>query len=270
MEDWVPYEIAPTHNWDACRHFDGIRMLRRARATPAEHHYHLGRRLGLRGTTPTRHGTTRRRNAIRTGNKTKLATSTARYKEILEDMDKSLGTILDTVNELELAQNTLIFFWSDNGDVGMGPAEMPFRGSKFSQYEGGHRVPAVAWWPGKIKAGVKSAAFLAGFDLFPTLTDIAGISKDNPTNLDGTSAKDLFLQQKEFPNRDLFFGYEPKLGTGMRHGDWKMILKGDDVQGYNLKNDLKETTNVATENREITASMRQAIEHFKQSVVPDS
>jgi arylsulfatase A-like enzyme len=131
-------------------------------------------------------------------------------------------------------------------------------------------VPAVAWWPGKIIAGTKSAELLAGFDLFPTLTDLAGISRDNPTNLDGISAKDHFLYQKPLTKRDIFFGYEPKLGTAMRRGDWKMISKGDDIQLYDLKNDLKETTNVAARNPEITARMHEAIEQFKQTVDPGS
>jgi arylsulfatase len=131
-------------------------------------------------------------------------------------------------------------------------------------------VPAVAWWPGKIKDGAESDALLAGFDLFPTLTDLAGISKDNPANLDGSSAKDHFLQQKPMADRDLFFGYEPKLGTAMRRGHWKMIIKDNDLQLYNLKIDLKETTNVAAQNPEITGPMRSAIEHFKQTVTPGS
>ncbi len=194
-----------------------------------------------------------------------------RYQKLVEDLDQSVGRILDTVSELGLAQDTLVFFWSDNGDVRMCPDELrPYRGGKFSHFEGGHRVPAVAWWPGKIKAGAKSDALLAGFDLFPTLTDLAGISKHNPANLDGSSAKDQFLQQKPMPARDLFFGYEPKLGTALRRGHWKMIIKGDDLQLFNLKNDLKETTNVAAQNPEITAAMRRAIEEFKQTMTPGS
>lgn len=193
-----------------------------------------------------------------------------RYKQMLKDLDDSVGTILDTVQESGLAGNTLVFFWSDNGDVGMSPVEGSLHGHKFSQYEGGHRVPAVAWWPGKIKAGSESDALLAGFDLFPTMTDIAGISDDNPDNLDGTSAKDHILGQKAFPERDIFFGYEPKLGTAMRRGNWKMIVKGDDVQLYDLENDLKETTNVADKKPEITGSMREAIERFRKDVVPGS
>ncbi len=193
-----------------------------------------------------------------------------RYQQMLKDLDDSVGKVLDTLEETGLASNTLVFFWSDNGDVGMSPVKGQLRGTKFSHYEGGHRVPAVAWWPGKIKPGTKSDALVMGFDLFPTLTEIAGVSQGNPDHLDGSSAKELFLNQAAFPDRDIFFGYEPKLGTAMRRGDWKLIVKGDDIQLYNLKKDLRETTNVASENPEIAEAMRQAIEQFKKTVVRGS
>jgi arylsulfatase A-like enzyme len=191
-----------------------------------------------------------------------------RYQEMVRDLDESVGRILDTVRTAGLAENTLVFFWSDNGDVTMSPVERQLRGRKFSQYEGGHRVPAVAWWPGKIKAGSTSDSLMVGFDLFPTFTDLAGIAGDNPGNLDGRSAKDHFLSQKPIAERDIFFGYEPKLGTAMRRGQWKMIVKGDQVELYDLSTDLKEGTNLVDKEPEISASMQQAIERFKQTVVP--
>ncbi len=117
-------------------------------------------------------------------------TNREKYKVMLEELDDGVGQILDTLKELELEDDTLVFFFSDNGAVPMSPREFRhYRGGKFSQYEGGHRVPAVAWWPGKITPGSTSDAFVVGFDLFPTFTDIAGIADDNPNNLDGTSAK---------------------------------------------------------------------------------
>ncbi len=193
-----------------------------------------------------------------------------RYRAILEDLDASVGSLLDAVNEQGLAQHTLVFLWSDNGDVRMSPKQRPYRGGKFSQYEGGRRVPAVAWAPGRIAAGSRSDALLAGFDLFPTLTRLAGITQDNPKNLDGIDASAHLLGQKPLPERDVFFGYEPKLGTAMRRGDWKMIVKDGDVELYDLKNDLKETRNLADEHPHLRASMMRAIEDFKQTVTPGS
>lgn len=195
----------------------------------------------------------------------------ARYKWMLEELDRGVGQILDTLIELELTENTLVFFFSDNGAVGMSPKEFRmFRGGKFSHFEGGHRVPAVAWWPGKIRAGVKSNALIVGFDLFPTLAEIAGLSDRIPANLDGTSFKAHLLEQKNFPDRDVFFGYEPKLGTAMRRGDWKMIIKEDNVQLFNLQNDPKETTNVSDRHPDIAKSMKEAIIQFKTDVSKNS
>jgi len=193
-----------------------------------------------------------------------------RYQEMVKDLDRSVGEILDTLKEVGLDKNTLVFFWSDNGDVGMSPVARRLRGTKFGHYEGGHRVPAVAWWPGHIKAGTKSDALMSGFDLYPTFTEMAGLAKDTPENLDGISAADHLLKGEPFPERDLFFGYEPKLGTAMRRDDWKMILKAGEAQLYNLKSDLKETTDVVDQHPKIAASMQRAIEEFKKTVVPGS
>ena len=191
----------------------------------------------------------------------------ARYKWMLEELDRGVGEILKTLNELKLSENTLVVFFSDNGAVGMSPQEFRmFRGGKFSHYEGGHRVPAIARWPGKIKSGVRSDKLIVGFDLFPTFTDIAGLSEFTPSNLDGVSFKDHLLEQKDFADRDIFFGYEPKLGTAMRRGDWKMIIKGDDVRLFNLQTDPKETTDVSGQHPELTHSMKQAIAKFKLDV----
>ncbi|MEM9368509.1 MAG: sulfatase-like hydrolase/transferase [Planctomycetota bacterium] len=134
----------------------------------------------------------------------------SRYQGMLEELDRGVGKILDTLDELALSDNTLVFFFSDNGAVPMCPKECRmFRGGKFSHYEGGHRVPAIARWPTKIDGGTTSDELIIGFGLFPTLTEVAGIAGGNPSNLDGTSFQDHLLDQRDFPGRDIFFGYEP-------------------------------------------------------------
>ncbi len=194
-----------------------------------------------------------------------------KYKWMLEDLDKGVGEILDTLDQLNLTESTLVMFFSDNGAVGMSPKQFrKFRGGKFSHYEGGHRVPAVAYWPGKIKGGSRSDRLVVGFDLFPTLTEIAGISRGNPDNLDGASFKEHLIERKDFPDRDIFFGYEPKLGTAMRRGRWKMIVKKDNVQLFNLQTDPGETQNVADQFPEIVGSMKKAIQRFNSEVTPGS
>ena len=87
-------------------------------------------------------------------------------------MDKGVGEILETIKELGLAGNTFVFFLSDNGPAG-GSAG-PLRGRKGSNWEGGHRVPAIAWWPGRIPAGKTTDQLAISLDLMPTLLAMAG------------------------------------------------------------------------------------------------
>lgn len=189
-----------------------------------------------------------------------------KYKIMLEEMDKGIGQILDTVRSEGLAENTLIFFFSDNGAISAGGSNKPFRGSKFSNYEGGHRVPAIAWWPGKIAAGTSTDAITMGMDLLPTIMDFTAIPVPETRRLDGTSLAELILRQADFPDRKLFWGYEPKLGTAMRDGHWKMQTKGDVVELYDLNKDIKESINVADQHPKRAAEMKAAIEQWKRGV----
>ncbi|MCF7956173.1 MAG: sulfatase [Phycisphaerae bacterium] len=189
-----------------------------------------------------------------------------RYKVMLEEMDKGVGRILDTLKELDLDENTFVFFFSDNGDVHMSPNERPYRGGKFSNYEGGHRVPAAARWPGRIKAGWTSDELIVGMDLLPTIMDVVGVDISRERKFDGISVKKHLLNQADLPDRKVFFGYEPKLGTAMRDGDWKMQTKGDVIELYDLSKDIKETTNVADKYPKRTEEMKAAIGKWKVEV----
>ena len=205
------------------------------------------------------------------GTKTKISDrdkNRPRYKVMLQELDKGVGKILDTLKDLDLDENTFVFFFSDNGAVRMNPNERPYRGGKFSNYEGGHRVPAVARWPGHIKAGWISDELTVGMDLLPTLMDIVGVGIPKERKLDGMSMKDHLLEQADILDRKVFFGYEPKLGTAMRDKHWKMQTKGDVVELYDLSNDIKETKNIAAQHPERCKEMKAAIEEWKLEVSP--
>jgi arylsulfatase A-like enzyme len=189
-----------------------------------------------------------------------------KYKIMLEEMDKGIGQILDTVEHAGIAENTFIFFFSDNGAIGSGGSNKPFRGGKFSHYEGGHRVPAIAWWPGKIAAGTTTDATTMAMDLFPTIMDFASIAVPRDRKLDGTSMADLILNQTDFPDRQLFWGYEPKLGTAMRDKNWKMIVSAKKYELYNLDNDIKESTNLVEEYPERALRMKETVLNWSKSV----
>ncbi|MDG2219843.1 MAG: sulfatase-like hydrolase/transferase [Rubripirellula sp.] len=195
-----------------------------------------------------------------------------KYKVMLEEMDKGIGEIFSTLHDSGIADRTLVFFFSDNGAIGAG-SNQPFRGGKFSHYEGGHRVPAIAWWPGKIRAGSTCDGMAVAMDLLPTFAEIAGAklaketppgSPDDDRTPDGISLANVLLSGAEPPPRRVFFGYEPKLGTAMRDGPWKMIIKEDRGQLFHLGRDPGEQNNLAETESERAASMRTAINRWKE------
>lgn len=192
-----------------------------------------------------------------------------KYKVMLEEMDRGVGEILDALERCQLEQDTLVFFFSDNGATGSG-SNKPWRGGKFSHYEGGHRVPAIAWWPGKVPAGVDSTATVMAMDLFPTVVELLDIPLPQEKPLDGVSLTKVLQEEAPLPERELYFGYEPKLGTAMRDGKWKMIAKEDRVQLYDLSIDPGERNNVVEAHAERAGRMRASIEAWKKEVVPGS
>ena len=185
-----------------------------------------------------------------------------KYKVMLEEMDKGIGELFQAIHEAGIANNTLVIFFSDNGAIGAG-SNQPFRGGKFSHYEGGHRVPALAWWPGKIAAGSTCDDLIVAMDLLPTLAEIVGVQPKG-RGLDGISVTDALFTRTALQKRQVFFGYEPKLGTAMRDGDWKMIIKEERIQLFNLAKDINEQTNLVDQYPDRAEAMRKAIEQWKQ------
>ena len=108
------------------------------------------------------------------------------YREMVEEMDTGIGAILDTLGRLDLAERTFVFFLSDNGATPAG-SNGPLRGFKTSLWEGGHRVPALAWWPGGIGAAAASGAVMTSIDLAATVLDVADVLPPADRPLDGVS-----------------------------------------------------------------------------------
>lgn len=186
-----------------------------------------------------------------------------KYKIMLEELDKGVGQILDAVHRTVMSDRTLVFFFSDNGAIAAG-SNKPLRGGKFSHFEGGHRVPAIAWWPGKIKPATKSDDLVVAMDLLPTFADLVGVELPADRQSDGINISQLLFARAKLPKRKVFFGYEPKLGTAMRDGAWKMIVKQDKVQLFNLARDLGEQQNLADRHPDRVRSMRNDIARWKE------
>ena len=201
------------------------------------------------------------------------------YAAMIESVDQSVAKINGVLEELGLAENTLVIFFSDNGGHGTFTCQKPLRGGKGMFYEGGIREPMFAYWPGKIKPESVCEEPVIGIDFYPTFLELAGTEPYRDYVLDGTSIVPLLNGEKtlnregiywHFPaylesyeglkdeSRDPIFRTRPV--SVIRKGDWKLlqfheewvidggrenIHKNNAVELYNLANDIGETNNLA-------------------------
>ena len=174
-------------------------------------------------------------------------------------LDSYLGQLLDQLQQLNLTNDTVIFFTSDTGPEKGGGVDPkffqsggPYRGGRGELYEGGLRVPMIVHWPGTIPAGQVSDVPWAGWDFLPTAAGIA--LTQSPTNIDGISVlPELRGQVRPHPR---FFHWELRgreLAQAARRGDWKVVRSKADApwELYDLKNDPGETKNVADKNPDV-------------------
>ena len=189
----------------------------------------------------------------------------AGHAGMITRMDRSVGRILDLVSSLGLDDRTIVIFSSDNGSIdGVGGHDLaffeangPLRGQKQDLFEGGIRIPFIARWPGKIKAGSVTEAPFAFWDVLPTLADVAHVPA--PGGLDGVSFAST-LQGGAPPAREFLYWEFPS-GAGeqaVRMGRWKALRAGLNkgpapVQLYDLDTDVGEAHDVAAQHPEIVA-----------------
>jgi len=188
------------------------------------------------------------------------------YKEMVEVMDEGIGLIMKTLKETGLDKNTIVIFCSDNGAAKYGDNGV-LHGFKASVYEGGHRVPAIAWYPEKFKAGAVNDQTVLTMDLLPTMLDFIG-TKPSGINVDGISIKNLLLAEEELPERDLFWKYGN--GNAIRSGDWKlvnnMIGGKESVELFNLSDDVSEKNDLSAQKPELVKQLKQKLESWQKEV----
>lgn len=195
-----------------------------------------------------------------------------KYAAMIASVDESVGRVMATLEELKLADNTVLIFTSDNGGVGGYEREgikkggditdnAPLRSGKGSLYEGGTRVPFIVRWPGVTKAGTTSDVPTVHVDVFPTLAEIGKAAAPEGQPLDGESLVPVFRDPAAALKREAIYQHFPGyLGAGagtwrttpvglVQAGDWKLMEFFEDnrLELYNLKNDLGEQKNLATE-----------------------
>ena len=198
---------------------------------------------------------------------------------MIERMDIGIGQIVEKLEELGLTDNTIVIFYSDNGGLESLQDQAPLRGGKATVFEGGIRVPMAIKWPGVIKPGIQSDVLVSSQDFFPTILEITGIAYDKQ-NLDGVSIMPLLKQSGELQRKTLYWhyphyhhqGYKP--GGAIREGDYKLIewfeptIMGGDgqVNLYNLKNDIGETTDLSNDNPDLRDHLRQKLHDWRMEV----
>ena len=164
------------------------------------------------------------------------------YPEMIAAVDDSIGKLVAKLDALDLSDNTLLVFCSDNGPTGPGSAGS-LRGKKGQLWEGGHRVPAIAHWPGRIKPGTETAATVLGMDWFPTMAGLARAALPQRP-LDGIDAS-AALFGGELPSRKLYWQAGGRYA--LRDGRWKMVLPGVKAQTqlFDLDADLAEANDLS-------------------------
>ncbi len=208
------------------------------------------------------------------------------YAAMIESLDDSVGRILTKLEQLHIAENTVVFFTSDNGGLasgeGPGPSTSnePLRGGKGHLHEGGIRVPLLVKWPGVTRAGTVSQTAVSSIDYFPTLLEMTGqksarnlLSKTN-SEMDGLSLVPLLREKTNSFSRPLYWHYPHysnqgnKPGGAIREGDFKLIedYETGRLELYNLKEDLSEKNNLAKANPQKANQLEQKLDLWRRNV----
>ena len=205
------------------------------------------------------------------------------YGDVMLELDWSVGQILKTLKELKLDENTLVFFCSDNGPwltkkENGGSAGLLFEG-KDSAYEGGMRVPAIAWWPGTIKPNQTSTALATTMDVLPTILNLAKVELPKDRVFDGTNLMPLLTGQKEKVRDVVYYYYQSKL-FAIRKGSWKAHFATKPSYTrvapvfhnppllYNLDQDPSEKFEIGKQHPEVIEELKKEYEKHVAGVVP--
>jgi len=205
------------------------------------------------------------------------------YGDVVEELDWSVGQVLAALRNAGLDKNTLVFFTSDNGPwLTMGQAggsAGPLRDGKGSTWEGGMREPAIAWWPGRIQAGVVTHEFACTMDLFTTSLKLAGAELPKDRAIDGVDMAPVLFGNGP-SHRDVFFYYRGTQLYAVRKGLFKAHFITRTAYGtdapvahdppalFHLGQDFGEQYNVSTNHPAVLADIDKAIEEHRANLVP--
>jgi arylsulfatase A-like enzyme len=209
----------------------------------------------------------------------------AAYAAMVESVDDSVGAVLGKLDQLQLAENTVVLFFSDNGGHAGATSNYPLRGAKGMLYEGGIREPMIVRWPGVTEPGSLCHEPVIGVDYYPTLLEITGTAPPEDYQLDGVSFVPLLKNPRAKLDREAIFWHFPCYlqGSGgrdpdrpfrttpagaIRMGDWKLIEYFEDggLELFNLRDDLSEQNNLAEQRPEIVRELHDAMKAWRKDV----
>lgn len=201
------------------------------------------------------------------------------YAAMVEAMDQAVGKVLDSLDELKIANETIVVFFSDNGGLstaeGSPTSNLPLRAGKGWMYEGGIRVPCLIRAPGLTKPGTICKEPVISTDFYPTMLDLAGIKLQPKQHQDGLSLKKLLDGTQTTLDRDAIYWHYPHYGnqggspaSAMRSGDWKLIEWFEDnrIELYNLADDIGEQNNLAATNPQKAEALLNQLHEWHKKV----
>lgn len=205
--------------------------------------------------------------------KTDQSQSNPTYAAMIESVDDGVGKIMNTLDRLDLTDNTIVIFFSDNGGVSKTTNNAPLREGKAHLYEGGIRVPLIVKWPGHIAGKTTSDEKVISHDLLPTMLDLAGRRDLFPADLDGVSLKPVLTSTGTLPPRNLYWYYplyHRRPGSVVRGDRYKMIEYYDPpaVELYDLEKDISETKDLSTELPKKVQEMRGDLQAWLKEIDP--
>ena len=211
------------------------------------------------------------------------------YYASVSDLDRQIGRLVNRIDELGLAENTVIVFSSDNGpedfDIGnavhsgIGDAG-PFRGRKRSLYEGGVRMPFIVRWSGRTPAGkVDDKSIVAGVDWLPTVCSLAGVKLPASLNPDGEDMSSVILGRRRMRSKPLMWEWRFRVFGDMAHkcpilairqGKWKLLMNPDRsrIELYDIPSDPTELDNLADQNSDIVAKLSERLLRWQKTLPP--
>lgn len=192
------------------------------------------------------------------------------YRVMIEELDLSVGAVMETLRDCDLEETTFVFFFSDNGATPVG-SNGRLRGSKGSLWEGGHRVPAFATWPGVIPPGRICDEPVISLDLFPTILSAAGMDPPEDLALDGVDLFPYLYRNEALPDRALYWWFKDQ--KAVRKGDWKLLMPaGSEAENpllFNLRRDPVEQHNRFSDNPDVAHELQRRLESWCEQILAD-